>query len=801
MKKILLLWIIAAQSAIAYTQVNFAGKVSDYQSKELLTGAHVTLEPAFLTQVTDENGAFGFTGLKKGIYSLKITFLGYGDYLQTFDLKSDTLVLIKMIRRPVMEEELVISASRVPENSPATFTNIEKEEIRKSNLGQDIPFLLETTPGLVASSDAGAGIGYTSLKLRGTDITRINVTVNGIQWNDPESQGVYWVNLPDLASSVQSIQVQRGVGTSSNGAAAFGGSINIQTQSLRAEPYAEINSATGSFNTFKNTVSTGTGLIDGKFTFDGRFSKITSDGYIDRAASDLSSFYLSGGYFTDKTVLKLNLISGTEKTYQAWNGVPYDSLATNRTFNPSGLYYLDDGSVAYYENETDNYRQDHYQLIFSQTLSRKTSFNLTAFMVKGSGYYENFKEDQKFTSYGLDNAIVGNDTITKTDLVRRKYLENDFYGANFSVNYQHSKTLRGILGGGYNYYDGDHYGEITWAEYAVNIPTNYQWYFNNGIKKQYNLFGKACYDLWQRFHLFAEIQLRGINYSIEGIHDDLRDISQENDFQFINPKFGASATINQNHQTYFSFGLANREPTRNDFRDADPDNQPRPERLLNIELGHTYTTNNLRVNTNLYLMDYKDQLVMTGKINNVGNAIFENVPQSYRSGIEISVGWTPMTKLRWEANLALSENKIRNMQEYVDNWSPPYEQITTDLGTTDISFSPPVTGSSVLNYNPLNRLDIAWIAKYVGKQFIDNTSNESRKLDPYFVNDLRINYSITTGFITEIDFSLLINNILNAQYSSNAWVYRYFEDGREYRMDGFFPQAGINVLGGVTIKF
>lgn len=801
MKKFLMLWIIALLSANAFTQIKFTGKVFDYQTNEVLSGAHVTLQPAFLTQVTNDEGVFRFDGLKKGSYLLKITFLGYDNYLQAVDLKVDTIFKILMMQRPVMEEELVISASRVPENSPATFINLEKEDIRKSNLGQDIPYLLETTPGLVVSSDAGTGIGYTSLKIRGTDITRINVTVNGVQWNDPESQGVYWVNLPDLASSVQSIQVQRGVGTSSNGAAAFGGSINIQTQSLRAEPYAEINSAAGSFNTFKNTISAGTGLIDGKFTFDGRFSKITSDGYIDRATSGLSSFYLSGGYFTDKTVLKFNLISGSEKTYQAWNGVPYDSLATNRTFNPSGLYYRDDGTVAYYENETDNYDQNHYQLIFSQTLSHKTSINITAFMVKGFGYYENYKENQKFSDYGLENEIIGNDTISRTDLVRRKYLDNNFYGANFSVNYHHSSTLRGIVGGGYNYYDGDHYGEVTWAEYAINIPINYQWYFNNGIKKQYNLFGKAYYDLKKRYHFFAEAQLRGINYRINGIHDDLRDISMTDDFLFFNPKFGVTAAISQNHQFHFSFGVANREPTRNDFRDADQDNQPRPERLLDIELGHSYTINNFRVNANLYFMDYKDQLVMTGKINNVGNAIFENVPDSYRAGIEISFGWSPITKLRWEANLVLSQNQIKNMKEYVDNWSPPYEQITADLGTTDISFSPPVTGSSVLNYNLLNGLDVTWIAKYVGKQYIDNTSSESRMLDPYFVNDLRFNYSIATGFIREIDFSLLINNIFSAKYSSNAWIYRYFEDGREYRMDGFFPQAIINVLGGVTLKF
>lgn len=801
MKKLFLLCFAIAFTLNVFAQISLSGVIRDSQTNEALSGAHLSLQPTFLTQISNERGEFGFTNLKPGVYTLKVTYLGYDNVVQVIEVKSDEFVDIGMFRRPIMEEEVVVLASRVAGNSPVTFTNIEKEQIQKSNFGNDIPFLLATTPSLVATSDAGAGIGYTGLKIRGTDITRINVTLNGVQWNDPESHSVYWVNLPDLASSIESIQIQRGVGTSSNGAAAFGGSINIQTQSLRADPYAEISSIMGSFNTFKNAISVGTGLIDGKFTLDGRFSKINSDGYVDRATSNLESVYFLAGYFTDKTLVKFNMISGREKTYQAWNGAPYDSLFTNRTFNPSGLYYNGDGSIGYYDNETDNYKQDHYQFTCSRTLNRKMIMNLTAFMVKGFGYFENMKQNQKFSNYGLSDFIIGNDTIKRTDLVRRKYLDNAFYGGNFSFKYQHSQTLQSIIGGGYNYYDGNHYGKIVRADFGENIPEDFLWYQNNGIKKQYNLFGKVNYEHNQRFNLFAEMQLRAINYSINGIHDNLLDISQKHDYLFVNPKAGFVVPVNKRNQVYFSAAIANREPTRTDLKDADLDNQPKEELLLNIEAGHTYTSNDFRFHTNLFFMDYKDQLVMTGKINRVGDPVFTNVPNSYRAGVELAFGWKPTSNLNWQANLTLSKNKILNFTEYVDNWSPPFLQIETDLGTTDISFSPSVTGSSILSYRILEGFDVALISKYVGKQYIDNTSNDDRKLDPYFVNDLMFRYSISTGFIKGIDLSFTVNNIFDRKYITHAWIYRYFEDGGEYHQDGYFPQAGINILGGVFLKF
>lgn len=801
MKNLFIHALIISMPLFGFTQPGISGKVLDSQTNEALAGAHIILSPTFLTAISDDEGAFRFDNLKPGNYQLTVSFLGYGEHLQTIVIPQDAEVSILLVPRQIMNDEVVISASRMPVKSPSTYTNIAKEEISKANLGQDMPFLLETTPSLVATSDAGTGIGYTGLKIRGTDITRINVTVNGIQMNDPESHSVYWVNLPDLASSIESIQIQRGVGTSSNGAATFGGSINIQTQSFRDEPYAEINSAAGSFDSFKNSISLGTGLLDGKFAVDARLSKITSDGYVDRAFSDLQSYYVSGGYYSDKSVIKLNLISGNERTYQAWNGTPFDSLETNRTFNPSGIFYNDDGTISYYDNETDNYRQDHQQLIFSHNINRKVNLNLTLFHVGGFGYYENYKQNERFSKYGLDDVIIGNDTLTHTDLIRRKYLDNDFYGSSFSLNYNSHKRFTASLGGGFDYYEGDHYGNIIWAEFAGNSTTDFRWYDNTGIKRQYNIFGKFYYQLGQRINAFADLQVRGIDYKIVGTHDNLMDISQEHNFLFVNPKIGALMELNRQHQSYFSFAIANREPTRSDFRDADADNQPRPERLNNIEIGHNYTRNTFRVNANFYYMDYKDQLVLTGKINNVGSPIFVNVPRSYRIGIELSMGWKLSPQLRWDGNATLSNNRIKNFTEYVDNWNPPYDQIEKNLGDTDISFSPSAVAKSVISYLPAKGLSLSLVSKYVGKQFIDNTSDNSRSLDPYFVNDIRINYTFSIAFVKELSLYLMVNNVLNTDYVTNAWVYRYLEGGNEYRMDGYFPQAGINFLGGVSVNF
>jgi len=801
MKKSLMLVFLALTPFFLFAQFTLSGKVMDDTSDQDLAGAHVVMENTYLFSVTEKDGSFQFQNLKPGSYQLKISFIGYEDFYQKAELAGNLQLICRMKPRIVMEEEVVIIAARASEKSPASFVNITKKEIAHVNSGKDLPYLLQMTPGTVVTSDAGAGVGYTGIRIRGTDITRINVTLNGIPLNDPESQGVYWVNMPDFMSSVDNVQIQRGVGTSANGAATFGANINIQTQKLKPDPYAEINTTFGSYNTMRANVSFGTGLIDGKFALDGRLSKIVSDGYIVRAWSDLRSFFISGGYYSENSILKFNIFSGNEKTYQAWNGVPSDSLKTNRTYNPSGKYDDENGQIYYYENETDNYQQDHYQMFWSKIFNRNFNFNSALFYVKGKGFYENYKEDQKFSKYGLEDVMLGGDTITKTDLIRRKHLDNDYYGITMSANYNNFKNLKINFGGSYNYYYGEHFGTINWAQYASNSNTTKRWYENTGAKKQYDLFGKINFEVTRSLNIFGDLQLRGINYEIEGIHDDLQDITQQHNFTFFNPKFGLFYDIDEKQQAYFSFAIANREPTRNDYRDADPDHIPEPEKLLDYEFGYKLTFGRFLLETNLFCMNYKDQLVLTGEINNVGSPIFSNIPESYRAGIELSAGWKITRQLNWEANVSFSRNKALNFTEFVDNWSEPYGQFQTNLGETDLSFSPEIIANSSFYYEPVKDLGIRLNTKYVGKQFIDNTSSDIRCLDAWFVNDLVINYSFSTAFIPEIGLHLSVSNIFSEKYESNAWIYRYYYEGVEYKEDGYFPQAPVNFLGGVSLRF
>ena len=790
MKKLLivLLW-LAAMPYMAFSQFSISGKVVDKETKEPLQGAHIIIENTFKSTTSNSSGYYFIKKLKKGNYSIKVSFIGYKTFIKKIKLEKNSELNFEMLSSPVLEDEVIITATRAPEKSPTTYKNVSKNEIRDVNLGQDLPFLIETTPSTVVTSDAGAGIGYTSIRIRGTDMTRINVTINGIPLNDPESHGVFWVDMPDFASSVDNIQIQRGVGTSTNGAAAFGASINIQTLKLNPEPYAEINSSAGSFNTFKNNLTFGTGLIKGKFSFDGRVSKITSDGYIDRAFSDLKSFFVSGAYYGEKSILKLNIFSGKEKTYQAWMGVPKDSLKTNRTYNP----YT-------YDNETDNYQQDHYQLIYSKEINKNLLLNTALHYTHGKGYYEQYKKNRKFKDYLLDTLFIGGDTISRTNLVQQKWLDNDFYGFTYSLNYKKKNTDL-ILGGAWNKYNGKHFGKVIWAQFASNGSINHQWYDNTGVKTDFNIFGKINYNLNDKINLYGDVQYRRIYYSIDGDHDDLRDITQEHKFNFLNPKAGLYFDINENHSTYFSFAVSNREPSRSDYRDSDEDHIPTGETLYDYEIGYNFKSLNFAIDANIFYMNYKDQLILTGEINNVGNPIMTNVPKSYRAGIELAVGAKILQNLKWDINATFSRNKIKDFTAYIDNWSPPYKQITEDSGETYLSFSPDIIAGSIISYKPINNLNISFISKYVSRQYIDNTSNKYRSLDPYFVNNLIINYSFKTRFIKEIGFQLMINNIFNEKYETNAWVYRYYYEDKEYMMDGYFPQAGINFLAGVSLRF
>lgn len=776
-------------------QQSLYGTVIDKITGESLSGAHIVLENTYLTAISGPDGQYHFNDLKEGTYKLKVSYIGFETIEKEVSIKEDLKMDFLLSATTIMQDEVVIRGIRTFEQEPPSFSNISKKEISSENMGQDLPYIMALSPSTVISSDAGNGVGYTSIRIRGTDMSGINITLNGIPLNDPESHGVWWVNMPDLASSIDNLQIQRGVGTSTNGAAAFGASINIQTKQYNADPYAEINSSFGSYKTFKNTLRFGTGLIKGRWSVDGRASLISSDGYIDRATSNLKSFNLSGAYHGEKSIYRLNIFSGKEKTYQAWAGVPKDSLRTNRTYNP----YT-------YENETDNYQQDHYQFFYAREISQFWKVNAALFYVRGRGYYEQYKEDRSFSSYGLPDIIIGGDTISNSDLVQQKWLDNHYYGLTWSVNYKKDK-LDLVLGGGWNQYNGDHYGKIIWAEYAINMDKDHEWYRNNGLKTDLNFYAKANYQLLTKLNVYGDLQYRVINYKMDGIHDDLRDISQEHDFNFFNPKFGLLYDINDKHRAFFSFGIANREPNRSVYRDASPGEEPTFETLYDYELGYKYTSKKIAFSGNIFYMDYNNQLVLTGKINNVGAPIMTNVKESYRTGVELQAGFRILKRLKWDLNASFSTNKIKDFTAYVDNWNywddpdnEPY-QYEEYLGETDISFSPNITAGSLLDYEAIDDLHISLVSNYVGKQYIDNTSGEDRKLNPYFLNDIRLMYTIRTNLIKEINLHFQLNNIFSVEYESNAWVYRYIYEGQEGVMDGYFPQAPINYFIGVGLKF
>ena len=723
---------------------------------------------------------------------LALPFIGFAQQ------KTDTIAIQKLLK------EVNVNALRAGEKTPVAFTNISEAEIEKGNLGQDLPYLISLTPSVVTTSDAGAGVGYTGFRIRGTDPTRINVTINGIPLNDSESQAVWWVNMPDFSSSIENIQIQRGVGTSTNGGSAFGASVNLKTDGLNKKAYAITNNSVGSFATLKNNIEFGTGLLNGKFAFDGRLSKISSDGYIDRATSDLKSLYLQGTYFGKKSVLKGIVFSGHELTYQAWNGVPLNYLDTNRTYNS----YT-------YENEVDNYKQTHYQLHYSQQLSDVTNFNIAGHYTHGEGYYEQEKLNQSLNAYGIQDIIIGSDTITKTNLVRRKWLNNDFGGLTYSLNHKMG-DLELIFGGAINRYSGQHYGNVIWAQYASDASFNHQYYWNKAEKFDNNFYAKADYKYSEATQLYIDLQGRSIDYIFEGLDPEGNAAEQEVNLEFFNPKFGLHHTLNESQVLYASFGVANKEPNRSDYTESSPESRPIHETLYDTEIGYKQVGNKMTFGANFYFMNYENQLVMTGKMNDVGGRTHVNVTESFRKGIELEGIYKLTTKLTWAANMTLSENKIVTpFIEDVDNWDTwGVDQVTHE--NTNLAFSPNIIWTSQLNYQFDKNTSIDLISKYVGEQFIDNTSSEDRMLNDYLVNHLRLTYDWESKIFKTAKVSLQINNLFNNEYISNAWIYRFISDNwdpresdhyvnadseKGYNMAGYFPQATRNYLLGLTLGF
>jgi len=688
-------------------------------------------------------------------------------------------------------DEVLVSAIRVNTKIPVSFSNMSKKELAQRNLGQDIPILMNFLPSVVTTSDAGNGVGYTGIRVRGSDATRVNVTINGIPYNDSESQGTFWVNMPDFVSSVESLQLQRGVGTSTNGAGAFGASLNMLTDSHSQKSSGEISNSFGSFNTRKNTVKFSTGLINDHFEIAGRLSTLKSDGYIDRASSDLKSYFLQGTYVGKNTLIKALAFGGVERTYQSWNGVDAITLASNRTNNSVGEKFDNNGVFeGFYENQVDNYNQDHYQLHWNEKLSAKWSANLAFHYTKGKGYYEEFVDDWKYTNIfyvndsqfsflGLDPITVNGETITSTDYSRRKWLDNDFYGTTFSTNYK-VKKLDLILGGGWNKYNGNHFGEILWAQYPSQSELGDRYYQYFGNKTDLNLFAKLNYKLSMKWSLFGDLQYRNVGYNANGVLNG----EVNTKFNFFNPKAGLNFDLNSKNNFYFSYAKANREPNRTDFEKG----IPKPESLNDFELGWRLSSNNVSFNTNFYLMYYKNQLVKTGKIDAVGNEIRENVDESYRTGLEIDATIRLSKQISFSPNITLSENKIKNYS--VDTGSG-----LKNYGNTNIAFSPKIITGALLSYNPNNLLQLSLLNKYVGNQFAGNFDTEVTKLESYNVLDFNAYYEIKPKSIFQsVVFSGLINNLFNVKYVSNAYLY-----GDSFI--SYYPQAGTNFLLGLTLKF
>jgi iron complex outermembrane receptor protein len=789
-------------STSIFAQFTISGTVSENGNSETMIGANVLLKGTSIGNVTNADGFYRFKVEKGGSYTLTVSYVGYKTIEKQLDLKSDLTIDFALEADVKMLDSYKVYGTKL---YPVTKTSVDKADLEKVNLGQDLPILLNFTPSIVTTSDAGAGIGYTGFRIRGSDPQRINVTVNGIPMNDSESHGVFWVNMPDFASSVESITIQRGVGTSTNGAAAFGASVDLTTKSPSDEAFVEYNGSYGSFNTWKNSVQFGTGKINDKLSITGRLSKLTTDGFIDNAFVDLKSFYLSGEYESKVGTFTANIFSGKEITFQAWNGVSQDQIdAGNRTFN----------ELAGYDNETDNYQQDHYQLLYNKQLNPNWKVNGAFHYTKGRGYFEQYKSDRDFSDYGLENPNLtdsdGN-PISETDVIVRRWLDNDFYGVVGSVNYNKDK-LDVVLGGGLNKYEGAHFGEVIWAEYSPTNSIRNRYYENDADKTDWNIYGKATYELTEGLFSFLDLQVRQIEYDFIGSFDfgsnDIRQLPRTDKLTFFNPKAGLKY-YKGNHEFYGSYAIANKEPNRDDYVSSSQNSIPEHETLRNLELGWIVRFDNSMVGVNIYHMDYDNQLILTGAINDVGAGIRQNIAESYRLGIELQAEVQLTNEIKWQGNATFSENKIKNYSEFLT----VYDDAFNDLGLseikydeTDIAFSPSVIIGNQLTFSLAEGLEAGLMMKHVGKQYLDNTKSEDRKIDSYSTLDFRCAYTFSKGMFKNVTFSLLANNILSYEYSSNGYTYGWLNQQTPQDVIGrtsvnyYYPQAGANVLFAMKLR-
>lgn len=791
MKKLTFFLLLLMASAYAQAQHRLVGKVTDAENQEALIGATILIQGTTKGTTTDIEGNYILDVTEKGNYQIKFSYVGYPSIVKEVAVDGITELSISLEASANKLGVLDIYGNKT---YPVTLTKVSQAELEAQNLGQDLPILLNFTPSVVTTSDAGAGVGYTGMRIRGSDPQRINVTVNGIPMNDAESHGVFWVNMPDFASSVQNITIQRGVGTSTNGAGAFGGSVNLTTEKASDTAFAEYNGSVGSFNTFKNNVEFGTGKINNKLSISGRLSKITSDGYIDNAWVDLKSFFITADYESKAGTFTANIFSGKEITFQAWNGVPEgEVLEGNRTFN----------ELAGYDNEVDNYQQDHYQLLYNANINQYWTTNVALHYTKGRGYFEQFRGDDDLTDYTLPNVTIGDETISSSDLIRRRWLDNDFYGAVYSLNYRKDK-IDWIIGGGWNKYQGKHFGEVIWARFMSTGNIRHRYYDNDATKTDFNIYTKATYEVVQGLNLFTDLQWRRINYDFLGFDNNGNNIGQTDELSFFNPKVGVRYSFG-NHELYSSFAIGNKEPTRDDYTDTSVNSRPEHETLRNLELGYSGSLSpKVAIAANFYLMDYKNQLILKGAINDVGEYTRINVDKSYRMGVELQGKFSLSDRITWEANATFSRNKIRDFVDYLDSYDLDFNYLGEEAifyGDTDIAFSPNVIVGSQLTFKPFDGASISLLSKYVGSQFLDNTSSADRQLDAYFTNDVRLTYQFSKGMLKNGAITLLINNIANTLYESNGYTYGWlYGDERGYE-NYYYPQAGTNFLLGLKLRF
>lgn len=726
--------------------------------------------------------------------------------------KADTAKVVRL-------QNVEVTATRATKSTPVAFTNVSKQQIAELNHGKDIPFLVSSTPSVLTTSDAGAGIGYSAMRVRGTDATRINVTANDIPMNDAESHSIFWVNTPDFASSLEDIQIQRGVGTSTNGAGAFGASVNMRTQRFSMNPYAEMSGTYGSFNTNKETFKVGSGLIGGHWNFDARFSHIASDGYRDRASSKLHSYFAQAGYFGGQTSVRFITFGGKECTYHAWDGISKSDLTDNRKYNPNGEIKRDGKVIGFYDDQTDNYRQTHYQLIWDQGIGANWHWNLGLHYTDGFGYYQEYKNARTLKEYGLEPFMVGDNKVKKSSLVRKKNVDSGFGGAVFSLNFAKG-SLNTTFGGSFNSYANDHYGNVIWVEnYLLPLDPSHEYYRNKGKKNDFTIYWKASNTLWQSLRLYADMQYRHIGFKITGDNDKwdwtaspehLQVLNVDEKFDFFNPKVGLIYDFNKHNTAYASFSVAQKEPTRNNYTDGLFTVHPKAEKLFDWEAGYTFSSDRFTAGVNFYYMKYKDQLVLNGKLNEIGEAMAENVPDSYRMGVELQAGVKITEWLRWDLNGTFSRNRIKDYVGYVSNyeastWNDLYTQTAVEKGNTTIAMSPSFIGNSVIAFN-LKGFSAQFTSQYVSRQYLDNFENKEDSLDPYFVSHLNLAYTFKLAHVKAITVGCTVYNIFNEKYETNGYSQTcalVSADG-SYKLSSdprFYPMAGTNVLAHLTFSF